>query len=347
MKFLHIGGDSRTGGSLLARLFDGCKDILSFPFEEEYFKNRNGALIDFEKYHNSLLIDDLRAAEVVAKIIKFGEGTLTGKQHYSTTLDNFNVDRFMNGLSDAMRNTNNIHEAVHKAYFEELHSEDSFVFSDSKLIVNHCSRTFIAELDEFYDKFEDGYFIQTVRSPLDTIASMKSYSFARTDTPTPVPPRFIDMAIQRWLISFFTGLQNRNKYSKYKILFYERLVESPDAIKEVCKFIAIPFDEEMLIPSYRGTPWHGNSSFGKRASELIRVNKDKYKQVLTEMEISKIQGTLSTLWADAAGLTTDLETQCVEKLNSINSRIDPTNTKELREHYNTLFEEMREIQKGG
>jgi len=347
MKFLHIGGDSRTGGSLLARLFDGCEDILSFPFEEEYFVNRNGGLIDFEKYHNSLSINDLRTTEVVAKIIKFGQGVLTGKQHYSKALDNFNVEQFMSGLSSAVKNTNNIHEAVHKAYFEELHSQDPFVFSDNKLVVNHCSRTFIAELDEFYDKFENGYFIQTIRSPLATIASMKSYSFARTDTPTAVPEHFIDMAIQRWLISFFVGLQNRSKYSKYKILFYERLVESPDAIKEVCKFIAIPFDEDMLIPRYRGTPWHGNSSFGKRASKLMNTNKDKYKQVLTEKEISKIQDMLSALWTGARALTTDLEIQCVEKLHSLDSRIDPTNMKELRGHYNTLFEEMREIQKGG
>ena len=65
------------------------------------------------------------------------------------------------------------------------------------------------------------------------------------------------------------------------------------------------------------------------------------------MEISKIQDTLSALWTSAAALTTDLEMQCAEKLHSIDSRIDPTNIKELREHYNTLFEEMREIQKGG
>tara|TARA_Y100000310_G_scaffold308073_1_gene350797 strand:- start:39 stop:1091 length:1053 start_codon:yes stop_codon:yes gene_type:complete len=347
-KFLHIGGDSRSGGSLLARLFDGCENILSFPFESEYFQNRNHNLIKFDKFFNSLEIDDLYELEVVAKMIKFGEGVLTGKQHYSKDLDNFDVERFKNKLEMSIKTTDNIYDVLHKTYFEELLWPTSLswpAFEEIEVVVNHCSRTFISDLSEYYENFQNGYFVQTIRSPLSAIASMKAYSFARESKYIDMPDFFIDIAIQRWLIALYVGLQNNECYSKYKILFYEELVESPEGLKEVCKFIDIPFHEDMLVPKYRNKVWHGNSSFGKREPKLSNENRDKYKEILTNSEVKKINDLLGYIWEEVLEYGTDSQQQCREKLKLFNKHVDFDDITKIRNHYNMLFNCMRNLQK--
>ena len=42
MNFIHIAGINRSGGSLLARLFDGHKEFASYPMEVD--------LIDYNSY---------------------------------------------------------------------------------------------------------------------------------------------------------------------------------------------------------------------------------------------------------------------------------------------------------
>ena len=68
LKFIHIGGDSRSGGSLIPRLFDGMPNVGAFFFENEYFRDRNGTLINFDRYRTSGELADIEAEEVVAKI---------------------------------------------------------------------------------------------------------------------------------------------------------------------------------------------------------------------------------------------------------------------------------------
>ena len=41
MKQIYIGGINRSGGSLLARLFDGHPDVASYPLETSFSINKN------------------------------------------------------------------------------------------------------------------------------------------------------------------------------------------------------------------------------------------------------------------------------------------------------------------
>jgi hypothetical protein len=101
----------------------------------------------------------------------------------------------------------------------------------------------------------------------------------------------------------------------------------------------------MLIPKYRNKVWHGNSSFGKRDPKLSNENKDKYKEILTGFEIGKINNLLGPIWEEVLENGAGLQHQCREKLKLFNNHIDFDNINEIRNHYNMVFNEMRELQR--
>ncbi|GJM33443.1 MAG: hypothetical protein DHS20C18_24440 [Saprospiraceae bacterium] len=347
-KFIHIGGDSRSGGSLLARLFDGHPNILSYPFENEFFNNRNTDLIDFSEYRQSRKFEDIEKQEVVNKIKKFAEEKLKSKQRYGRDQNHFDYESFYSNVEQAIstdKDDSEIFESIHQHFFKALLDTD---YSNFNAVCNHCSRTFAGNLDQFFKTFTNGYFIHTIREPKAVCASLKNYSFFATgNDPESIPVEFNQLAIDRWLIAAYMAVKNRMKYgNRYVIVIYENLVQNADyECKKICAQIDIPFHEEMLIPKFGKEVWGGNSSFGKMPAKVSSKNLEKYKEVLEEEEQKQIDEVLQSIYHSfSKGL--DDSNIMEEIIRDIHTRIsaDELEDDNLRNHYNLLYSRMRKMQ---
>jgi len=349
-KFIHIGGDSRTGGSLIARLFDGHPGILSYPFENEFFTSRNHELINFDDYRATGQFSELEKEEVVLKIKKFADDVLTSKQFYDEGKIEFNYERFKKLLNDYIDSKHagdgEIFNAVHKAFFKEF--VPSLEFESSDGVCNHCSRTFLGNLDSFFTIFKNGIFLHTIRDAKSVSASMKNYYFLITGKPaTQLPEGFVKTLLDRWLLALYVGLNNQRKYgSKYILVSYRKLVKNPEKyLKELCKKLEIPFSQDMLTPKFGKTTWSGNSSFGKLPSAISSDTLNKYKDVLSKSEIDFINSEVGEIEAFYEGNNFEaLESALTAKMKDRLPHVLTMNRREIREQFDTIHKDMRKAQ---
>ena len=349
-KFIHIGGDSRTGGSLIARLFDGHPGILSYPFENEFFTHRNYKLINFDDYLSSGDFADLEKEEVVLKIKKFGDDVLTSKQFYDEDSIEFNYDSFIRYLKDLVEgkkaDDQEIYDAIHSAFFKEfIHSLD---FENASGVCNHCSRTFLGDLDSFFSTFSNGYFLHTIRDAKSVSASMKNYSYVVTGKSSAnLPDHFVEDVLNRWMLALYLGLKNKEKFgSKYILVSYRKLVKNPGSyLEKLCERLSIPFRQEMLTPKFGKTTWSGNSSFGKLPSKISSNTLYKFRDVLSKNEIDFINsevGEIEDMFEDNnyGELNEAVSLKVKERLPQVLS----LNHSDMRRYFKKIHKEMRDVQ---
>ena len=347
-KFIHIGGDSRSGGSLLARLFDGHPEVPSYPFENEFFVGRNGDLINFGEYRSSGNSSDIEKQEVVNKIRKFASNLLQTKQRYGTDDSRFDYNRFSQGLAEMVNkemSDQEIYDIIHKNFFQ-VHQQSNI--DTAAAISNHCSRTFAGELGQFFSTFGDAYFMHTIREPKAVTASLKNYSFFATGkNPESIPSNFIDLSIDRWLLAAYMAVKNRIRFNdRYVVVLYENLILNDEqTLIEICDQIDLKFDEGMLVPTFGNKVWGGNSSFGKMPAKVSAQNLEKYKEVLSQEEQDKVDGALKEIYdaidnrMNDKDLIAKIEAAIEDRMDS--SIIDST---DLRLHFNGIYSQMREMQ---
>ena len=347
-KFLHIGGDSRSGGSLLARLFDGHPKVPSYPFENEFFVGRNGSLINFEDYRSSGDISDIETQEVVNKIRKFAFDLLQTKQRYGKDDSRFDYDGFRRGLAEMVgqeMNDQEIYDIVHKNFFQ-IHQQSDI--DSAAAISNHCSRTFAADLEQFFSTFNDAYFLHTIREPKAVTASLKNYSFFATGkNPESIPSNFIDLSIDRWLLAAYMAIKNKLRFSdRYLVVLYENLIlNDKETLFRICNQINLEFHEGMLVPTFGNKVWGGNSSFGKMPAKVSAQNLEKYKEVLNQEECDMVDGALKEIY-DSIDERINDDDLILKIETAIEGRMDDSiiDSSDLRLHFNIIYSQMREMQ---
>lgn len=347
-KFVHIGGDSRSGGSLLARLFDGHPEVPSYPFENEFFEGRNGSLINFSEFRQTGNSFDIEKQEVVNKIGKFAKDLLQTKQRYGSDDSKFDYEQFSKGLASLVNSEmsdEQIYDCVHKCFFQ-VHQHTDIVSASA--ISNHCSRTFTADLEQFFNTFKDGYFMHTIREPKAVTASLKNYSFFATGkNPESIPENFIDLSINRWLLAAYMAINNRRQFgNRYLIVLYEDLILNDEkTLRDICNQINLEFDMGMLVPTFGNKVWGGNSSFGKMPAKVSSQNLEKYKEVLNQEEQDMVDGALKEIYDAFYNRMNDKD--LIAKIEAvIENRMDSSiiDSTDLRLHYNGIYSQMREMQ---
>lgn len=347
-KFVHIGGDSRSGGSLLARLFDGHPEVPSYPFENEFFEGRNGDLINFSEFRQTGNTSDIENQEVVNKIRKFATDLLQTKQRYGSDDSKFDYEQFSASLASFVRpemGDHQIYDCIHKSFFQVHQQSD---IDTAAAISNHCSRTFAADLDQFFSTFEDGYFMHTIREPKAVTASLKNYSFFATGkNPESIPANFIDLSIDRWLLAAYMAIKNRKQFGdRYLVVLYEDLILNDEkTLKGICGQINLNFHEGMLVPTFGNEVWGGNSSFGKMPAKVSSQNLEKYKEVLSQGEQDKVDQALLDIYKAFEGKLSDDEIISKVEL-AVKNRLDSTiiGSSDLRQQFNRIYTQMREMQ---
>ncbi len=199
LRTIFIGGINRSGGSLLARLFDGHKDVASYPVEVGFphdnkfypiFESYSGIPVTVPPYSKTdqgvdvfkLLGLPTQAPKVILKWGKEQVDPLGARKNYLEKVfygkvrTDFDFDKFARLFNEYRKGADNIaelYDARHRAYFE---SWDNGRYSkDAKNVVMHDSAgLYLTNIDYFFDNFKDSIFITPVRDVMGYIASEKT-----------------------------------------------------------------------------------------------------------------------------------------------------------------------------
>lgn len=326
MDFVFIAGINRSGGSLLARLFDGHKDFVSYPMEVGfkfdyssycYLDKITGTptyIPDFDEN-----IDPVKYFDAENEIVSYKWGKETSskfgirnnyleKAFYEKSVETqFDHELYIKKLKEyciGCKSNQELFEGKHKAYFESW--DNGAYFGNPKYVVTHDSGgLFLSDFEKYFNQFDNSFILIPIRNCIGYIAAEKTRIarrfFGSRRFAKPLPPNFLikkfdaydlKAILNTWLISIsrIKILQEKNRSNKKLFTYrFEKLTEQPSkAMKILSDKLNVEFDDILISPTLCGKKWLGNSQQGKNHG----INPDPnqyYKQILREDEIKFIQ----------------------------------------------------------
>ena len=234
---IYIGTINRHGGTLLSRLFDGHKDISSYPLETQFPKDES--VFNFIDHLNGTptkvpSFKDFLVSKDICKFLKISENqpkpihkwrkeksdpvgvrkNYLEKAFYQNFKTDFDYGKYIDILKKKSQNVhsiNDIYAALHDAYFD---SWDNGVHKGSGkyVLMQTSGGLFLKNFEDFFTEFDSSYFVSTVRDVKTYIASEKTRlariffgarRFQKPNVPNFLVKKFknydLDTLIRSWL----------------------------------------------------------------------------------------------------------------------------------------------------
>ena len=287
-KPIIILGCSKSGTTLLRNLFDGHPDLFVIPTESHFFENIH-YWINYP--YRSTRPQNLSFEEMKVSLYKWINYV---NSVYQQTTDAFtkgrwNVEKVKQVLDSRPVHTlrelsdlyiNAIHSGLHGSM---LQSGKSFV---EKSVEN-------AELAcEWKTLYPQARFIHIIRNPYANIVALRNYA-NKSKFP------FLKNAIYAMHNSYYHLYKNIFLFNDYKVIRYEDLLTSPELVlNDLCNYLDIEFNKSLLSPTLLGEPWQGNSSSGKKFTNISTKNINTWQDQITSFEINVINILFSHILED-------------------------------------------------
>ena len=332
MDFVFIAGINRSGGSLLARLFDGHKDFVSYPMEVGFkFDNTSYGFLDkitgtptyipnFSEKINPVEYFDAEKEIISYRWGKETSGKFGVRKNYiekafyeKSVKTDFNYENYLDKLKKyciGSKSNQELFEANHKAYFESW--DNGAYFNDPKYVVTHDSNgLFLSDFNKYFDEFKNSFILVPIRDCIGYVAAEKTRIarrfFGSKRFAKPLPPNFLikqfntydlNSIINTWLISISRiKLLQETTISKNNLITYrfENLVEQPsNSMRILSKKLDVNYEENLLSPTLCGKKWLGNSQQGENNGINSKPN-EYYKKILREDEINFIKSKIKDI----------------------------------------------------
>jgi len=263
MRPVFICGHHRSGTTLLQELLDGHPDLMVLPSEGTYFSSfrsvarRAPAQAELDRF----------ATEWVARFVDpnyephFKLGRSSGSDNPYVRF----ARRWSGWLTAIKHDCPQVAEfapllALAAAY-RDVQAGDSAprMWIDKTPLNERYLRRF--------DAFADARFIQLVRDPQDSLASLLEALRAAGVTAPDVAAHASDIGHSLRLAAEYT----RRFPQRYIAVKYEDLVDSTAIeMERVCRFLEIEPHGSLRTPTRAGVPARSNSSFGRDAAGAVR-----------------------------------------------------------------------------
>lgn len=285
-RLIIFGGQARTGGSLCARLLDGCSGIFTLPHEPKLFLHQN-----FEQKYFQSLDSHFGAARFEDLLIHHGMGddklffkTLRNGGEYRNGSKNISKNIDLKSLEQALGEKHASPQDYFEFVFLYLRVASNLLgFRDPvKFCCFHRSQLYSVNFDALKDA-DNLIFFHTIRHPMDQLSS----DIARGKKPVRLQDWLID-----WAISSLQALALQS--DRYIPIRYEDIVSDPTVIARPLTKFGLEISPDQLFPSFDNKQWIGNSSFVSRAnlhSDSILKNSSN----LTEVEVKNITDTIGSV----------------------------------------------------
>ena len=324
---LYLGTINRSGGSLFCRLLDGHPDVASFPVEMAFPNNENIApdlenitgipriVPKYDKKDDYYKLVGL-SKNIITPVHKWGKESSDAigvrknyleKEFYGKVKTDFDFETYImtfERLCLKALSYKDIWNAKSKAYFNAW--ENNRYSGTMKYVVWHDSGGFyISNHKNYFQEFNESYWIYSLRNVLGYIASEKtrlarrfygSRRFPKIKMPNHLVKIFnnydLNSHIQSWMAAFTRIILFQEEYginNKFLVYSYESLLKDTEKIMQlICRKTDLIYNPCLLNPTIAGKPWGGSSHQGKQSG--INANlANYYSQVLTVEEIKIIR----------------------------------------------------------
>ena len=150
-------------------------------------------------------------------------------------------------------------------------------------------------LDRFESIYPDGRLISILRDPLSWFTSARG-----RDQPAPE-----DALIDVWKRSAREMLEaGRRLGDRFHAVRFDKLVlDTPGVMRRLAAWLGIDHDERLLTPTFNGYPVGPNSSFETSATGVISAPVKRYRKLLTDEQQERIREECDELYQEALALT--------------------------------------------
>jgi|SaaInlStandDraft_5_1057022.scaffolds.fasta_scaffold27928_2 hypothetical protein len=328
MKQIYIGGINRSGGSLLARLFDGHPDVASYPLETSFPINKifypfvealsgsTAFIPSYKKELNENIFDILnikQTKEETRHVWGEEKGDSAGvrknyleKEFYGSVKTDFDYKKYVSEIEKKSINADNLNDLYnikHKAYFDAW--DEGKHSGNLEYVITHDSNgLFISNTDKFFKEFPESFFIHPIRNVTGYVASEKtritrryygSRRFPKIKMPNIFVKRFrsydIEALIRCWLVSLTRAVLLQEEYGvhgRFLVYRYENLVNDTDKSMKSISSSIGLNFNDSLLEPTIMGNPWGGNSHQGKQSGVNKELKNYYSEVLTKDELELI-----------------------------------------------------------
>ncbi len=280
-KILFITGHRKSGTTMFANLFDGHKDFLVYPSDVcllyAYYPFFIKSNLSFKKKRERIL-------HIISKDL----GSVCKEHDIS---NKFDLKKMLNLIRKNIniRNINsikNLLEIVFKSYEKSLKFKTNYKY----FVIKETS------LDIFFNKIfskkDKVKFLHLIRDPRDNYASLKSGAKNYYNKLGESEKKLLFSMINRCKLDYSFIDINKDIYGKknYKHIKFEDLTKkSKKTMVEICNFLKVKFNKQLLFPSILGTKTKGNNYDGEDFFKISSKNVNRWRERINESEAKIIE----------------------------------------------------------
>ncbi len=270
----------RSGGSLLSQLFDGHPELHAHPHELKigYPKKYTWPKLDlndnpgqwFETFFEPSVLDHFKTGYKKQKNLD--------ETFLFLFLPSLQSELFLNYLESIDAVTlRDVFDAYMTSYFGAwLNNQNSF--GQKKYITAFTARLSMEKenMEAFFEIYPNGRLISVIRDPKNWYPSAARHR--------PSVYEDIREALSLWEKSARAMLWNKERYGdRICILTFEDLIGKTESVmRYLAEFLAIKFDDGLLMPTFNKFPIKANTSFDAQQHGIINSTLNRYKTLSKE-----------------------------------------------------------------
>ena len=281
---LLVSQVQRSGGSLMAQLFDGHPQLYAHPFEIHIgyprkwnwpiLQEAEGPLGWFQKLFEAKLNQFIESG-----YCKPGSNPLASSEKFPFQMSTEELERiFIQKCANIEAFSRRL---IIDCYFESFFEAwKNYTSTGRERYVSGFTPGALTDpsnAQAIFTDYPDGRFISIIRSPAAWAASYVKHT-----------GRSVEQALPIWIASTKAAHRHaENNDLNFKAIIFEQLISEPERVmREVSEFCGISFSDGLLIPSFLGRPVYPNSSFVVSEKginkEMLKV-RNKFSQTDNEM----------------------------------------------------------------
>jgi len=354
----------RSGGTLLARLFDGHPQCHAHPHELH--------IGDSRPHTWPALALDESPERWFAKLQEEKLGELFGKGKSSIPLKaaiedpdksfypfilppTFQRQLFLDEVErrSPIRSEREILDCYMASLFNAWLDNQNLHGAEKRWVVAFSPRRAWGEgLDKLFELYPDGRLISILRDPLSWYSSAQGRD--RGADP--------DKLLEHWRRSVQEILEADRRYGDRVcvVRFDELVLDTEAAMRRLADFLGIDFDPSLTSPTFNGYPVGANSSYEVRSTGVVTDPVERYKELLSTEQKKKVRDQCDQLYQEVLALTAredgpattaaepiSLRTATAAKLSSIEGigRVTATQIIEFRDRRGEVssIEELAQV----
>jgi hypothetical protein len=250
----------RSGGTLLARLFDGHPMCFAHPSELRWGRPNSWPDVNLSSADDPDALLDAIGESWPAKFAVHGYQKFTKEQSDDAPRYPFIFDEdlqrtiFASALKEGCTSQRDVLNAYLTSLFNAWLDYQNLYRSPKQWVTAFEPRLILKRdgIDRFFADYPDGLLVTIVREPGAWLSSFSRH----------MPTKAAATAIRLWLESVNKSVNAyQARPTSVVVLLFEELVLNTEAVmRMLCERMAIPFNEVLLEPTYNSMPVLSDSS---------------------------------------------------------------------------------------